>query len=44
MVYKLPETELNDLKERIESRSGLRQLTYMKEVRMGNGQYNLIRI
>jgi len=31
MVYKLPEAELHDLKERIESREGLRQLSYMKE-------------
>jgi uncharacterized Fe-S center protein len=44
MVYKLPEAELHDLKERIESRSGLRQLTYMKKLRMGNDQYTLIRI
>jgi uncharacterized Fe-S center protein len=42
MVYKLPETELHDLKERIESRKGLRQLSYMKEMKMGNSQYELI--
>jgi hypothetical protein len=42
MVYKLPEAELHDLRERIESRKGLRQLTYMKEMRMGNGQYEII--
>jgi len=42
MVYKLPEAELHDLKERIESRQGLRQLSYMQEMRMGNGQYELI--
>jgi uncharacterized Fe-S center protein len=42
MVYKLPEAELHDLKERIESRKGLRQLSYMKEMKMGNGQYELI--
>jgi uncharacterized Fe-S center protein len=42
MVYKLPEAELHDLKERIESRKGLRQLSYMKEMKMGNDQYNLI--
>ena len=42
MVYKLPEAELHDLKERIESRKGLRQLSYMKEVKMGNDQYELI--
>jgi uncharacterized Fe-S center protein len=41
-VYKLPEAELHDLKERIESRKGLRQLSYMKEMKMGNSQYQLI--
>jgi uncharacterized protein len=44
MVYKLPEAELHDLKERIESRQGLRQLSYMKEMNMGNDQYDLITI
>jgi uncharacterized Fe-S center protein len=42
MVYKLPEAELHDLRERIESRKGLRQLSYMKEVKMGNDKYELI--
>lgn len=42
MVYKLPEAELHDLKERIESRKGLRQLSYMKEMKMGNDQYEII--
>jgi uncharacterized protein len=42
MVYKLPEAELHDLRERIESRKGLRQLSYMKELKMGNDQYELI--
>jgi uncharacterized protein len=42
MVYKLPEAELKDLRERIESRKGLRQLSYMKELKMGNDQYELI--
>jgi uncharacterized Fe-S center protein len=41
MVYKLPEAELHDLRERIESRKGLRQLSYMKELKMGNDQYEL---
>lgn len=41
MVYKLPEEELRDLKERIESRKGLRQLTYMKEMKMGSDRYDL---
>jgi uncharacterized Fe-S center protein len=44
MVYKLPEAELHDLKERIESRRGLRQLSYMKEMQMGNDQYELITV
>jgi uncharacterized Fe-S center protein len=42
MVYKLPEAELHDLRERIESRKGLRQLSYLKELKMGNDQYELI--
>jgi uncharacterized Fe-S center protein len=44
MVYKLPEAELHDLKERIESRQGLRQLSYLKEMKMGNDQYELIAV
>ncbi len=42
MLYELPEAELHDLKERIESRKGLRQLSYMKEMGMGSDQYELI--
>ena len=37
-----PEHEGHDLKERIESREGLRQISYMKELGMGTGEYNLI--
>lgn len=44
MVYKLPEAELHDLKERIESRKGLRQLSYMKEMKMGNDRYELVKL
>lgn len=44
VVYKLPQAELRDLKERIESREGLRQLSYMKEMRMGNDHYELITV
>lgn len=44
MVYALPEEESRDLKERIESRSGLRQLSYMKELGMGNNEYELVNI
>lgn len=42
MVYQLPEAELHDLRERIESRKGLRQLSYMKELGMGTGEYELV--
>ena len=41
-VYALPEQELHDLKERIESREGLRQISYMKELGMGSGAYTLV--
>jgi len=44
MVYALPEAERHDIVERIESRSGLRQLEYMKILNMGNDQYKLITI
>lgn len=44
MVYALPETQRRDMVERIESRSGLRQLEYMKIQGMGNDQYELIRL
>jgi uncharacterized Fe-S center protein len=44
MVYKLPEAELHDLKERIESRQGLHQLAYMKQMKMGRDQYELITV
>ena len=42
LVYALPEAQHHDLVERIETRSGLRQLTYMKELGMGNERYELI--
>lgn len=42
MIYALPEEQRHDLVERMESRSGLRQLSYMKEQGMGNDQYELI--
>ena len=44
MVYALPEEESRDLKERIESREGLRQLSYMKELGMGNDNSELAEI
>lgn len=44
MIYALPEKERHALVERIESRSGLRQLSYMRELNMGTDQYDLIEI
>lgn len=44
LVYMLPEIERHDLAERIESRSGFRQLEYMRILNMGNDQYKLITV
>ena len=44
LVYALPEDKRHDLVERIESRSGLRQLSYMKELGIGNADYELITV
>lgn len=44
LVYTLKEDEHHDLVERIETRHGLRQLSYMKELGMGNDRYKLIDI
>ena len=41
-VYALPEESKHDLVERMESRHSLRQLSYMKEMGMGNDRYQLI--
>lgn len=42
LVYALPQNQKADLVERIESRSGLRQLSYMKELGMGSDEYDLV--
>ncbi|MCD7909259.1 MAG: DUF362 domain-containing protein [Clostridium sp.] len=42
LVYALPPEQRKDLVERIESRSGLRQLSAMEELGMGSRQYDLI--
>lgn len=42
MVYSLKENDRKDLVERIESRHGLRQLSYMKELGLGNDKYILV--
>lgn len=44
MIYALPEHIRAHMTERMESRSGLRQLTYMKEMGMGNDLYELIMV
>lgn len=44
LVYAMKEEDNKDLVERIESRHGLRQLTYMKELKMGNDKYILVDI
>ena len=44
MVYALSAQENHDLVERIESRRGLHQLQAMKDLKMGNPQYELISI
>lgn len=44
ILYSMPSHAGKHMIERIESRHGLRQLTYMKELRMGNDRYRLIDI
>lgn len=44
LVYDKPKSDNHDLVERIETRHGLRQLSYMNELKMGNNQYELISI
>ncbi len=44
LVYAMKNEDHKDLVERIESRHGLRQLTYMKELHMGNDRYRLVDI
>ena len=44
LVYALPEESRHDLVERMETRHGLRQLSHMKELGMGNDLYHFIDI
>lgn len=44
LVYAMTEKERHALVERIETRHGLRQLSYMKELGMGNDRYILVDI
>jgi uncharacterized Fe-S center protein len=42
ILYAMKEEDHHDLVERIATRHGLRQLSYMKELGMGNDRYILI--
>ena len=42
MIYALPENVRAPMVERMESREGLRQLSYMKETGLGSSEYELI--
>ena len=42
LVYAMTERDRHDLVQRMESRHGLRQLSYMKELGMGNDRYLLV--
>ncbi|MCR4951433.1 MAG: DUF362 domain-containing protein [Solobacterium sp.] len=42
LIYAMTEKDHHDLVERIETRHGYRQLTYMHEIGMGNSKYILI--
>ena len=44
LLYNLPEDGGKAMIERVETRHGLRQLSYMKELGMGNDKYHLIDI
>lgn len=44
LIYAMKDEYNHDLVERIETRRGLRQLSYMKELKMGNDNYILIDI
>lgn len=44
LVYAMKKEENHDLVERIETRHGLRQLSYMHEIGMGNTKYKLVDI
>lgn len=41
-VFTLPGSDNHDLKERIESRKGLRQLSYGEEIGLGNRHYKIV--
>lgn len=44
LIHALPEEQRKPLEERINSRKGMRQISYMKELGMGNDDYELIEV
>ncbi len=44
VIYNLPDGSGKAMVERVETRHGLRQLSYMKELGMGNDRYTIIDI
>jgi hypothetical protein len=44
LVFQQPEAQKHDIVQRITSRGGLHQLEYMKALKMGNDQYELVTI
>lgn len=44
IIYNMKNNQGKDLINRIESRKGLRQLSYMQEMKMGNINYNIVEI
>ena len=44
MVYAMPDFIKHTLVKRIESREGLRQLSAMKEIGLGTGEYRIVRV
>jgi len=44
LIYAQADDDRHDIVERIESRSGLHQLKYMKTLQMGNDRYQLIKV
>ncbi|MCD8140953.1 MAG: DUF362 domain-containing protein [Planctomycetaceae bacterium] len=44
LLYALPAEQRRDLTERIESRHGMRQISYMEEMGMGSRRYDLVSV
>ncbi len=44
LIYAQPDDQRRDMMQRIQSRGGLRQIEYMRSLRMGNDQYELVNV